>query len=128
MSRTLFSITAELFLAGGVLVVVCVLAVMYSPTAAGEASEQTLECLQDQPTDTVYEGRIKDLRPAWGDLVLTVPREKGTRDVNLNMREARIVGPSGGEWKADDLRIGDRVRVELTADRTLVQQINFLEE
>jgi hypothetical protein len=75
---------------------------------------------------TVYEGRIKDVRPVWGILNLTVGEGKEARDLRLDMSQARIVGPSGAEWKGQDLYIGDRVRVELTADRRLVQQISVL--
>jgi hypothetical protein len=74
----------------------------------------------------VYEGRIRDVRPAWDLLVLTVGEGKQARDLRLDMGQARIVGPSGSELKGQDLRLGDRVRVTMTADGTLVQQINVL--
>jgi hypothetical protein len=74
----------------------------------------------------VYEGRIKDVRAAWGNLILTVGQGKEARDMRFDIGEARIVGPSGAEWKGQDLHLGDRVRVELTADGTLVQQISVL--
>jgi len=74
----------------------------------------------------VYEGRIKDVRPAWGLLVLTVGQGKQAREMRFDMGEARIVGPSGDEWKGQDLHIGDRVRVAMTPDGTLVQQISVL--
>ena len=74
----------------------------------------------------VYEGRIKDVRPAWGVLILTVGKGKEERDLRLDMSEARIVGPSGNEWKGQDLWIGDRVRVEMTSNGRLVQQISVL--
>jgi hypothetical protein len=74
----------------------------------------------------VYEGRIKDVRPAWYLLVLTVGEGKQARDLRFDISEARIVGPSGSEWKGQDLRVGDPVRVTLTADGRLVQQINVL--
>jgi hypothetical protein len=38
------------------------------------------------------------------------------------------VGPSGNEWKGDDLQIGDQVRVTMTYDGKLVQQVNVLPE
>jgi hypothetical protein len=79
-----------------------------------------------RPGATVYEGRIKDVRPVWGILILTVGEGKEARDVRFDMTEARIVGPSGSEWKGQDIYIGDRVRVQLTADRRLVQQISVL--
>jgi hypothetical protein len=74
----------------------------------------------------VYEGWIKDVRPAISLLILTVGEGKEAQDRRFDIGEARIVGPSGNEWKGDDLRIGDRVRVELTADGTLVQQVSVL--
>src|SRR5262249_6694241 len=128
MSRTLFSITVELLLAGVVLVVLGGLALTYSGTEVAVAGEQVVARLEEQPTSTVHEGRIKDVRSALGVLILTVDKGKDKCDLRLNMSQARILGPSGGEWKADDLRNGDRVRVELTADLRLVQQIRVLEE
>jgi hypothetical protein len=74
----------------------------------------------------VYEGRIKDVRPVWGILVLTVGEGKKARDIRFDMTDARIVGPSGNEWKGQDIYIGDRVRVRLTAGGKLVQQITVL--
>jgi hypothetical protein len=73
-----------------------------------------------------FDGRIKDVRPVWGILVLTVGEGKKARDRRFDISEARIVGPSGAEWKGQDLRRGDRVRVELTTDGELVQQISVL--
>ena len=74
----------------------------------------------------VYEGRIKDVRPVWGILDLTVGAGKEARDVRFDIGEARIVGPDGDEWKGQDLRVGARVRVQLTADGRLVQQVSVL--
>ncbi len=74
----------------------------------------------------VYEGRIKDIRPVWGILILTVGKGKKARDLRFDMSEARIVGPSGAEWKGEDVWVGDRVRVELTRDLSLVKQITVL--
>ena len=74
----------------------------------------------------VYEGRIRDVRPAWYLLLLSVGEGKEVRDLRFDISEARIVGPSGSEWKGQDLRVGDRVRVTLTADGRLVQQIDVL--
>jgi hypothetical protein len=73
-----------------------------------------------------YEGRIKDVRPAWSILILTVGQGKEARDMRFDIGEARIVGPSGDEWKGQDLHVGDRVRVALTPDGTLVQQVSVL--
>jgi uncharacterized protein (TIGR03000 family) len=80
---------------------------------------------REQPA-TRFEGQIKDVRPAWGILILTVGKGKEARDLRFDMSEARIVGPSGAEWKGEDLKIGDPVRVEMTSDGTLVQQISVL--
>jgi hypothetical protein len=66
------------------------------------------------------------VRPVWGVLILTVGEGREARDVRFDMSEARIVGPSGAEWKGQDLRVGDRVRVALTDDGKLVQQISVL--
>jgi hypothetical protein len=75
-----------------------------------------------------YEGRIKDVRPVWGILILTVGKGKEARDMRFDISEARIVGPDGNEWKGQDLRIGDRVRVGLTAGGRLVQQVSVLRD
>jgi hypothetical protein len=72
------------------------------------------------------EGRIKDVRPVWGILILTMGKEKETRDIRFDISEARIVGPVGDEWKGQDLQVGDRVRLELAADGRLVQQVSVL--
>ena len=74
----------------------------------------------------VYEGRIEDVRPAWGVLVLTVGKGSEARDLRLDMTDARIVGTWGNEWKGQDIYIGDRVRVEMTSDGSLVRQITVL--
>jgi hypothetical protein len=75
-----------------------------------------------------YEGRIKDVRPVWGILVLTVGKGKEAQNRRFDISEARIVGPSGNEWRAENLRSGDRVRVELTAGGRLVQQVSVLRD
>jgi hypothetical protein len=46
--------------------------------------------------------------------------------VGFDISQARIVGPYGSEWRGDDLRVGDRVRVVLAPDRRLVQQVSVL--
>ena len=82
---------------------------------------------QDRPpAGRSYEGRINDVRPVWGILDLTVGAGKEARDVRFDIGEARIVGPDGDEWKGQDLRVGARVRVQLTADGRLVQQVSVL--
>jgi uncharacterized protein (TIGR03000 family) len=79
-----------------------------------------------QPASRVYEGRIKDVRPAWGFLILTVGKGKEARDLGFNISQARIVGPSGAEWKGQDFQAGDPALVEMTANGTLVQQVSIL--
>ncbi len=82
---------------------------------------------QDRPAaERVYEGRIKDVSPAWGLLALTVGQCSEARDLCFDIREARIVGSEGAERKGQDLGTGDRVRVQLTADGRLVQQVSIL--
>jgi len=46
--------------------------------------------------------------------------------MRFDIGEARFVGPSGDEWKGEDLQIGDPVRVTMTDDGSLVQQVNVL--
>ena len=126
MRRRLLPITVVLALVGATL----------GASGCGQRSPQTDGAVVkvSAPADAtpegqrakVYEGRIKDVRPAWSLLILTVGQGKEARDMRFDMGEARIVGPSGAEWKGQDLRLGDRVRVELTADGTLVQQVSVL--
>jgi uncharacterized protein (TIGR03000 family) len=73
-----------------------------------------------------FEGRIKDVRFVWGILVLSVGEGKKARDIRFDISDARIVGPSGAEWKGQDLRRGYRVRVEMAASGRLVQQVSVL--
>jgi hypothetical protein len=80
----------------------------------------------ERRTVKVVEGRIKDVRPVWGILLLTTGKGKEARDTRFDISEARIVGPVGDEWKGQDLQVGDRVRLELTADGRLVQQVSVL--
>jgi hypothetical protein len=90
-------------------------------------ADATPESVDATPEDgKVYEGVLEDVRPAWGYLILTVGQGKEARDVRFDMRGARIVGPSGNEWKGQDLWVGDRVLVEMTADGRLVRQISVL--
>jgi hypothetical protein len=93
---------------------------------AGITTDAPADAMPSGEGAKVYEGRIKDVRPVWGLLVLTVGQGKQARDMRFDMGEARIVGPSGDEWKGQDLRIRDRVRVAMTPDGTLVQQISVL--
>jgi hypothetical protein len=79
------------------------------------------------PAGPVFEGSIKDIRAAEGVLTLTVGKGKQARDRAFSIQGARIVGLSGAEWKANDLRVGDRVRVEMTRDGKLVQEVRVLQ-
>ena len=66
------------------------------------------------------------MRPAWDILDLTVGEGKEARDVRFDIGYARIVDPEGEELKGQDLKIGARVRVQLTADGKTVQQVSVL--
>jgi hypothetical protein len=74
----------------------------------------------------VFTGLIKDVRGTMGSLTLTMGKGKQTKDRTFKIPEARIVGPTGSEWKVGDLRKGDRVEVELTADGSTVREIRVL--
>jgi hypothetical protein len=126
MRRRCLPITAVLTLAGAALAAPgCGKPPRQTDVAVIRVSAPADATLEGQGAK-VYEGRIRDVRPAWDLLVLTVGEGKQARDLRLDMGEARIVGPSGSEWKGQDLLLGDRVRVTMTADGTLVQQINVL--
>jgi len=71
----------------------------------------------------VFPGRIKDVRGTMGALTLTIGKGKQARDRKFQIPEARVVGPTGSEWKVGDLRNGDRVEVELTGDAATVREI-----
>jgi hypothetical protein len=100
-----------------------------SQRVAGEGEAEVRVSFRDQQAAPKFpEGRIKDVRPALGILILSVGKGKEARERRFDIAEARIVGPSGAEWKGQDLHIGDRVRVEMTEDGTLVQQVRVLPE
>jgi hypothetical protein len=126
MRRKLVSVAVVLLLAGAALAVVARLG---HARRQGPVVEAELVRLPppEQPAPLVYEGRIKDVRPAWGLLILTVGKGKDARDIKFDIVGARIVGPSGNEWKGQDLYIGDLVRMERTPDGRLVQQISVLD-
>jgi hypothetical protein len=104
----------------------------YGPTRAssgraGATAEPQVDVrFSEQPASQSYEGRIKDVRPVWSVLILSVGKGKQARRLRLDISEARIVGPSGAEWKGEDLRVGDPVRVEMTEDGKLVRQVSVL--
>ncbi len=81
-----------------------------------------------QPTRSVFKGRIKDVRGTYGSLTLTLGEGKQAQDRTFDIQGARIVGLAGGEWKVGDLREGDPVEVEMTANGKLVQEIRVLPE
>lgn len=103
---------------------------LYLGGAAESAETQSRLRLPYRPEEAgpVYEGRIQDVRPAWGLLVVVVGAGREAREVRFDIREARIVGPSGSEWKGQDLLRGDRVRVRLVAGGRLVQQVSVRPE
>jgi hypothetical protein len=120
-------ITVVLFLAGAAPAAVGGSRRTPNPEAVVPVGRQGEVRFQDRPAaGRSSEGRIKDVRPAWGLLILTVGKGKEARDLRFDIGEARIVGPDGAEWKGQDLRIGDRVRVDLTANGRLVQQVSVL--
>ena len=71
-------------------------------------------------------GSIKDVRGIYGTLTLTLGEGEQARDRTFLIREARIVGLTGAEWKAGDLREGDRVEVVMAAGDKLVQEVRVL--
>jgi hypothetical protein len=123
MRNKLISIALVVLLAGASLAAVGWLSHTHSHRAAVRAAE-VVRVRHEAPR--VYEGRIRDARPGWGYLILTAGEGKQAQDFTFDIRGARIVGRSGNEWKVGDLWVGDRVRVELTPDRRLVQQITVL--
>jgi hypothetical protein len=126
MRRRLLTITVALAFAGAGLGAAGCSAQTRQRDGAFVRVSAAAEDAPERQRGKVYEGRIKDVRPAIGVLILTVGEGKEAREVLLNMSEARIVGPSGNEWKGQDLWVGDRVRVEMTRDGRLVQQISVL--
>jgi hypothetical protein len=78
------------------------------------------------PAPMVFEGHIKDVRGTDGTLTLTLGDDKQAKDRAFLIGEARITGPDGAEMKVGDLRQGDRVQVEMTADGRIVQEIRVL--
>jgi hypothetical protein len=119
--------TVVFFLAGAALAVVGGCSRTQSSGVAVQAAKQIdVQFPQRPAAGRSYEGRIKDVRPAWDTLILTVGEGKEARDMRFDIGEARIVGPDGAEWKGQDLRVGDRVRVQLTADSRMVQQVSEL--
>jgi hypothetical protein len=117
-------------------VVLALAAAALAATGCDQRSEQTARAVitvsappvatPERQDAMVYEGRIKDVRPAISLLILTVGKEKDAQDRRFDIGEARIVGPSGNEWKGGDLQIGDRVRLTMADNDRLVQQINVL--
>jgi hypothetical protein len=129
MRRQLLAMTVVLFLAGAALATVGGCSRPEGQSAVAPAGPQVDVAFPEQPAaGRPYEGRIKDVRPVWSTLILTVGKGKEARDMRFDIGYARIVGPDGAEIKGQDLRIGQRVRVELTADGRLVQQVSVLKD
>ena len=78
------------------------------------------------PARQVFQGRVRDVRGIYGTLTLTVGEGRQARDRTFPIREARIVGPAGAEWKVGDLREGDRVEVEMAGDGRTAQEVRVL--
>jgi hypothetical protein len=78
------------------------------------------------PAAMVFEGPIKDVRGTAGTLTLTLGEGKQVKERAFLILVARITGPDGAELKVGDLRQGDRVQVEMTADGRMVQLIRVL--
>jgi hypothetical protein len=74
----------------------------------------------------VYAGTIKDVRGAAGTLTLSMKASKGTKDRKFRIAEARFVGLDGDEIKVGDLREGNYVEVEMTADNRLVREVRVV--
>ncbi len=66
------------------------------------------------PKGRVFRGIIADVRGVAGDLMLR-PRAGSGKGQTFRIAKARIVGPTGSEWKVGDLQAGDRVEVETDA-------------
>jgi hypothetical protein len=118
MRRTFSAVALVLSLAGAVL------APVGGPGPARAQARARPRAQAEAPR--VYEGRISDVRPVWGVLILTVGEGREAHEVGFDISQGRIVGPGGSEWRGENLHVGDRVRVELTPDRTLVQQVRVL--
>ncbi len=78
------------------------------------------------PVAEIFKGRIADIRGTDGTLVLTMGTGTEARDKTFLIKEARFVGPWGAEWKVGDLREGDLVEVELSADGKTVLEVRVL--
>jgi hypothetical protein len=61
-------------------------------------------------------------------ITLTLRQDNQVRSRQFSTLEARVKGPTGIEWKIGDLRPGDRVEIELTADGRTVRVIRVLTE
>jgi hypothetical protein len=90
------------------------------------AGSLAVGALAAAPARQVFQGRIRDVRGIYGTLTLTVGEGRQARDRTFPIREARIVGPVGAEWKVGDLREGDRVEVEMAGDGRTAQEVRVL--
>jgi hypothetical protein len=78
------------------------------------------------PKTTVLTGVIRDVRGIYGRLTLRVGDGRKAKDWALEIRDARIVGLAGAEWKVGDLREGDRVEVRLAGDGRTAREVRVL--
>jgi putative ubiquitin-RnfH superfamily antitoxin RatB of RatAB toxin-antitoxin module len=78
------------------------------------------------PKPTMLTGVIRDVRGIYGQLTLRVGEGARARDLALDIKEARVVGVAGAEWKVGDLREGDRVEVKLAADGRTAREVRVL--
>jgi hypothetical protein len=78
------------------------------------------------PEPVVFEGHIKDVFGTDGTLTLTLRQGNRDTDRDFLIGEAKIKGLYGDEMKVGDLRRGDRVQLEMTADGRIVRVIRLL--
>jgi hypothetical protein len=57
---------------------------------------------------------------------LVLGHGKQAKDRTFLIGEATIKGPDQAEWKVGDLREGDRVQVEMTAENQMVRMVRVL--
>jgi hypothetical protein len=75
------------------------------------------------PKGEVFKGVIQDVRGIFGTLTLRPDGAPKQKDRSFRIDRARIVGPTGLEWKIGDLQVNDRVEVVMTADGRTVQEV-----
>ena len=80
----------------------------------------------DLLANEVIKGTIKDVRGTNGELVVTVGEGNDAKDKTFLIKDARFVGPDKSELKVGDLRVGDLVEVEMSADGKSVQEVRVV--